>query len=377
MTYDFCDIPICGVSDELNEMFLESNRLYTIKKHLYYLAEYIVLVFNPIMIVLGSIFNVLSVVMFVRPSLWQTTTAYLFTLLALADTLVLYTGALVAWMEMIGVPSFRVYSTYTCRIHHYMYGIIYALPGWILVLITIERIIGVGWPFKASIFCTKKNATKFMMAIIFILSLLYTPVLVGVNQKYDIIFEQDEMHFTTKSDCYMQADMVDAEKYPIIIDIIRWLDPIARIITPSSLVLCGNTILITLVVKVHLRRHNMHVQSDVKNLLFLSVMLIITCLTYLLLHIPHLLLNIIPYKTFFTMFETPNDYICAYTLWYNCALCSGYINCSINFFLYCLSGRTFRNEFKSMCACFHNSRLMKNSNQHHDVTSSTMKMGNS
>lgn len=51
------------------------------------------------------------------------------------------------------------------------------------------------------------------------------------------------------------------------------------------------------------------------------------------------------------MYESPDEYISGANLRYICSISLMYLNNSVNFFLYCIGGETFKGEFLIMCGC--------------------------
>ena len=52
-------------------------------------------------------------------------------------------------------------------------------------------------------------------------------------------------------------------------------------------------------------------------------------------------------------YSSYDEYIAFNRLWYTCTTLLLYVNNSVNFILYCLGGRTYREEFLKMVGCFH------------------------
>ena len=52
-----------------------------------------------------------------------------------------------------------------------------------------------------------------------------------------------------------------------------------------------------------------------------------------------------------SLYKTTDEYISAEYLWVTCSWSLMYLNKSVNFLLYCISGNTFKEEFLVLCGC--------------------------
>ena len=62
-------------------------------------------------------------------------------------------------------------------------------------------IIAVGWPFRASTLCTRKNANKAILAVVASLCLVYIVILFESKQQYQIIYDKYEARFIVFAGC--------------------------------------------------------------------------------------------------------------------------------------------------------------------------------
>ena len=85
---------------------LQTTELYTIAVEI---QQYM----YPFLLILGTFFNILSISVFTRPSLKNTTTAFLLITLAVFDTLALYTGVLFRWLNVLR-PYIRLIYSVNC-----------------------------------------------------------------------------------------------------------------------------------------------------------------------------------------------------------------------------------------------------------------------
>ena len=91
-------------------------------------------------------------------------------------------------------------------------------------------------------------------------------------------------------------------------------------------------------------------EEDDKELRSLTCLLLAASFTYLFLILTYVIFILFSQYTHH-LYETHDQYMAAKWLWYICSICLMYLNHSVNFFLYCIGGETFRVEFLIMCGC--------------------------
>ncbi|CAF0984662.1 unnamed protein product [Adineta steineri] len=145
---------------------------------------------NPLFLVLlyryglGFIFlfgftgNLASMATFMQTTLRATSTAFLFLILAVSDTLFL----LVSIFDFIEVGLTQgpiLLTTYDslCRFRWFLKGLTQFCSAWILVFVTIDRWLRTCFPFKANKWCTHKNVIIVTICIIIIGTSLHSHML--------------------------------------------------------------------------------------------------------------------------------------------------------------------------------------------------------
>ena len=108
---------------------------------------------------LGFTGNVASMATFLRPSLRNTSTGFLFWLLSVSDTIFL----LVSIFDFIEVgitqaPIFLPSYDNLCRLRGFTKGTIQFCSAWILTSVAIDRWLRARYPFKTKQWCTRRNA---------------------------------------------------------------------------------------------------------------------------------------------------------------------------------------------------------------------------
>ena len=75
----------------------------------------------PILIVFGSICNIVTFIVMRRKRMRISSTCFYMATLAVTDTLVLWTGCLNQWLYMIQLPTLVVKSDFTCKLLPFLF----------------------------------------------------------------------------------------------------------------------------------------------------------------------------------------------------------------------------------------------------------------
>lgn len=126
----------------------------------------------PILIVVGTFANILSIIVLLRKSMRTSTTMFYLTVLACGDILVLYTGLLRYWIQYAFDIKLREFSNFGCKLHVFLVYFSLDFSTWILVAVTIDRCIFVCLPFKSRTYCTMKHAKIAVVTICGVIFLL-------------------------------------------------------------------------------------------------------------------------------------------------------------------------------------------------------------
>lgn len=112
----------------------------------------------PIVILVGTIGNVLSFVVLLRSRMRSTSVYFYLMVLAAADTMVLYVSAFKTWIFLLTGFELLNASNEACKIVFFLLLVSFHLAAWIIVLITLDRFIAVWFPLKATTMCVLSRA---------------------------------------------------------------------------------------------------------------------------------------------------------------------------------------------------------------------------
>ncbi|CAF3401014.1 unnamed protein product [Rotaria sp. Silwood1] len=121
----------------------------------------------PILIIFGSICNIMTFIVMRRRRMRVSSTCFYMAALAVTDTLVLWTGCLNQWFYIIHIPTVVAKSNFTCKLLPFLFVFFADTSVWIIVCMSFERYFAVSRPLLASQMCTTKRA-KWVLLVMFI-----------------------------------------------------------------------------------------------------------------------------------------------------------------------------------------------------------------
>ena len=299
----------------------------------------------PILILLGTIGNILSIVVLTRKSIKASTTALYLTFLAASDLCVLYTGLLRQWIIHLFEYDVRHLGEAVCKIHLWLVYTSLDFSAWILIAVTLERVISAWCPYSAKTKCSRKYATALLIAILLFLFALNSHMLYGMVNKGSV----DE-HDTGTQKC----SEID-ENYGDFFNLVwPWIDLCVFCLIPFTVIVVGNCCILFRVIKSQRKTKARIVPSVNTNQRStpqrgggkhssMTAMLFTLNMVFLFTTSPVSIYNI--GYTHWVESGTNQDYA-TLDLWWAIVNMLQYTNNSINFLLYCLSGTRFRQEVK-------------------------------
>lgn len=304
----------------------------------YNAAIYLWKIVPPILLLLGTVGNVLSILVLRRPTIRKSVCSMYLVMLAIIDLLVLYTGILRQWILNTFDFDIRATSSAACKIHIWILYSSMDYSAWILIAVTIERVLLLWFPNKMQCVCTKKVAMLVLISIASFLLLVNSHILYG----YELSTGKTANHCHYVSKSYLQFWI---SSWPSI-------DLVIFCIIPGSFLVVGN-ILIFVKVLISRRAINRQVstystssqqQRDSKFSSMTAMLIAVNCV-FLVCNIPSRAFMI--ENTSWSFDTCGHNYAKMSLLWciFNLLM---YVNNSVNFLLYIISGSRFRNEIKEI-----------------------------
>lgn len=287
------------------------------------------LAFAFMTLIVGTIGNTLSFAVMCQKSMRGTSAATFLAAIAIGDSLVLYFGELpvvIRYVTGLGMKPFPI-SWWTCCGQWFSLYTSADIAVWLVLALTVDRFIAVWLPHRAKVLCTVNRA----IGVCFLLTLLA----VLKNISFLIVRSVADDHEGCKTvpswEFYMQH-------------VRPWLAFILYAFIPIVSVFVLNMLIIHRLVKVHRKatsegRGSRSIASSSLTAMFFGVSIV-----FLVLVTPSMLnYAISAYRR-----ETSVTFLVTLIL-----DSLSYVNHSVNFFLYCLTGRRFRAVFMGMAAtCF-------------------------
>ncbi len=278
---------------------------------------------SPVLITVGTMGNLLSAVVMLRPNLRKCTTSLYLLVLAVVDSLVLYTGLLPRWIRDLFGTDLTNFSNAACRIHPFVLNVAIHVEAWIIVCVGIERMVAVVFPYKAKHIFTRRFAARQMAIIGVILAVVnshfyWTCTIVNGHCEEDSKYE----HF-------MQ-------------NVFPWIRFCLTSLIPFLIMLVTNfAIAAKLIHAKHVRKVKLNVRKDEK----------LTSMTAILLTISVIFLLTTGPSSAFHIVLLPIDIKdrAPYRLVWSSLSLLFYTNYSVNFLLYCVSAPRFRRELIEIC----------------------------
>ncbi|XP_071166098.1 cysteinyl leukotriene receptor 2-like [Mytilus edulis] len=304
----------------------------------YNAAIYLWKIVPPILLLLGTVGNVLSILVLRRPTIRKSVCSMYLVMLAIIDLLVLYTGILRQWILNTFDFDIRATSSAACKIHIWILYSSMDYSAWILIAVTIERVLLLWFPNKMQCVCTKKVAMLVLISIASFLLLVNSHILYG----YELSTGKTANHCHYVSKSYLQFWI---SSWPSI-------DLVIFCIIPGSFLVVGN-ILIFVKVLISRRTINRQVSTystssqqrrDSKFSSMTAMLIAVNCV-FLVCNIPSRAFMI--ENTSWSFDTCGHNYAKMSLLWciFNLLM---YVNNSVNFLLYIISGSRFRNEIKEI-----------------------------
>ena len=258
----------------------------------------------------------------------QSVTSVYFRVLAITDTTVLYSGGVVFFLVGAFGKDIRLYADWTCKFFIALLKVTCYHSCWILVLISIDRFIGVYIPHKYRQFCTKRRA---VISII----ILFFAIVAFVGGFWGVALSVSE------NKCGIGGDHLFFYNA-----VYQWLDLGVLNLIPSVILVSINVAIIWRISYGSFGADKEDSSSSSskakKQSNSLTVILLSISLVYILCTIPS--------STAFLVIKTFHGARKAsqVTLYVRSCETLYLANHASNFFLYCVNGTTFRKELKGL-----------------------------
>ncbi|CAG4977813.1 unnamed protein product [Colias eurytheme] len=303
--------------------------------------------YTPILILLGSIGNLLSVYVFFNSKLRLQSTSQYLSALAISDTIFLL-QLLAPWLSSVSLTTIFYVGGF-CQIFVYLSYVSCCLSAWLVVAFTIERFVAVIYPLRRNAWCTVKRARHVIILLSGGATMINLPVL-----KFAI---------STSDDCNIDRKYLEhAARFNLV-------DTMLSFSIPLSLIVLLNVWIIFGVCRLERARHQLmkaegtatsegtpaseHARQSrlvgcPRSQQRVTRMLLIVSSVFVILNLPGYALRIIAYAYDLQGSETMTGRCMALQ---QLAIMLFHTNFGINFMLYCLTGQNFRRAVRQSLPC--------------------------
>ena len=291
----------------------------------------------PVLITFGTCGNILSIVVLTRKSIRKSTTAIFLIFLTFSDLCVLYTGLFRQWLIYLIDIDIRHFSEVFCKIHTWLVYSSLDFSAWIIISVTLERIIAVWCPYSHNTKCSRQTAIVCIITLLIFVLSLNAHLLYGMVDKESGIIEQ-------------KCSSVDEDYSNFFRAVWSWMDLCMFCLIPFAVIVFGNSIILF---KLFQRRRtsnqedrNRELNHDHHHQHRHSSMTAMLCTLNTVFFITTLPISM--YNIGYTYWYSTQDQhtIAKLELWWSVVNMLMYTNNALNFLLYSLSGSRFRKELK-------------------------------
>ena len=297
-------------------------------------------VFFPIIIILGVFGNVMTIVIIRRLKENSSSMDRYFLSLAATDFCVILVAPFTVWLD--SATGFSVLTSHdaVCKIVIFAYNAATTSSAWILVTMATHRALMVTWPHRVNAICTPRRSSCAVIAIVVFSSVAFSHMLYGAG----IVYPAGLCAFTGTYQVFLEEIWVHIEL-------------LLHSLLPIVLMLLSNSVLVRkLRVSVReasdqLATSETQTVSRAKTVNSITLQAVGVSCAFIVLTLPLSVWNL-------TSFIFPGDHIAdlhkfvVRVVIQDICYWLGYINYSVNFYLYCLTGSRFRNQFTNICCSF-------------------------
>ncbi|KAL8562140.1 hypothetical protein ACOMHN_041975 [Nucella lapillus] len=311
----------------------------------YYATLVLQKVWPSIILCLGTIGNVMTIIIMRRLKSDDSTINIYFAAIAGVDLVYLWTIVLNQVLQYnIGYDIKAIHGVF-CKVFTWLYTGGGTVSCWYLVCMTVHRAMSVVWPHRVNVLCTRRTVLLMLSAVTVCIALLYSHYLIGldiVSQDNGTSYKctlatQDYNHFHTNIFVYIEVLVYSSLPFAL-------------------LVLSNSALAWKLVASAKRASDNLTEGSRqvlnrerAANSVTLTVMVV--SFTFLVLTLPSTINFVVNHLIYIGYTKTSLiQFLEALSITFVCTLL-GHTNHAVNFYLYCLTGRRFREEFLKVLCC--------------------------
>ena len=314
--------------------------------------EVVVQIMSPLILPIGIVGNILIIWILLRTRSRFASFANYFTALAVTDLLQLLLLLLPRYVESYVLARFEVDGHLMCRLYSFMYYFLLTTSSLLLAAMTSQRAAGVVWPHRVKTVRSDSFSCIAVCIIFVVAALLKCQALIKGQLLYD------DCYFGSPDLAYVKDNL---EGYVTV-----WEHFLTVFMLPFSVILVSNYLLISGVnsskrvtrIRVDdvsqcdaafssgkqslLRRSWRRMVGYLRSMNSITVIVVVTSLFFCSCLMPTFLVDILIFG------KLVDPHSISHIL-YHVLDMSVYLNASSKFYLYCITGQSFRQELRRIC----------------------------
>ncbi len=299
----------------------------------------------PIIFVLGLVGNTLTFLVLWSKDFQHSTIRWTISALTIADTASLVLRLLPEWIFLLIGRDFVARYNSMCKMYFFSWYFIPHVCSWMVVLVTMERTFSVWTPLKAKALCGSRSIKITITTIVLGLAAVNAPLLGA----WRVVTTLNNNNNQTVYSC-----SVGTQWEYFFENVWYWADVSLVSLLPLAMIVTCNTIIIWKLRNLKRMRLKLVANGqDVGNSFLLStvVMLVVASLVFLVTTLPSTAYYLLQ-KHWLAKNSQYIEPIALARLYLIAVICNllFYVNNSINFLLYCLSGSYFRRTLSRLVA---------------------------
>lgn len=314
--------------------------------HIYMITDTLQKTVPIAILCIGTIGNVLSFTVLTRPKTRTHSTAVFLIALTIVDFIAMWSGLIRIILEGYMGIDIRNICTGLCKLHIFLIYASTHASSWLIVGVTVERIVCVWMPLKMRQVRSRKLALLVCCVIILTLSAVNSHLLIGFELS---MYDDGNILNSTEMVCQPAHN-----KYGTFIDKVwPWIDMTLLFLLPFAIIIIGNILIIVRVrMSRTMRRYSCPDTSrralDSNSLYFLTALLLTLNIVFMICVAPITVYIIGQYTWWPSGNLLTEKELAMNGLWWVIVNIMVYLNYSVNFILYLACGPMFRDDMKEM-----------------------------
>ena len=297
--------------------------------------------FNPIMILLGVFGNIMTIVIIRRLKSNRSAMDRYFMSLAMTDLSVIIVGPFTVWLR--SATGLRLTSSHdvVCKVFVFVNNMAMDTSAWILATMATHRALMVTWPHRVNAICTPRRSWCAVIVTVVFSSMAFSHILYGV----EIVHQLGICDVKRKYEVFLEEIWVKVELF------LDFLLPIVCILL-SNIVLVRKLRVSVREASDQLATSETQTVSRAKTVNSVTLQAVGVSCAFIVLTSPVSIYNIMKLASeekHMTM--TDLHTFAVLKVIESSFHMLRYMNYCVNFYLYCLTGSKFRNQFKNVI-CF-------------------------